>query len=211
MLDEKGSKILKKLARFLLQRYMHPREFFGPTIKKETYGAKTCKVEIIKHHDFYLRLKLASIRKKLKENVSINNFLAIDGDKFPGVMQVKRMIKALEIIAEGEQELMVKEQEEKAKEFKLKCEEFAKDREAKGLPPMTDEEIEAELRKDEKDKDKDEKDAKKSDDFSGKPPAGPSKPAGEEFMRIGSKASPKGKDKDGPSKNRFASHLGPGG
>ena len=34
VLDEKGMKILKKLARFLLERYMHPREFFGPTIKK---------------------------------------------------------------------------------------------------------------------------------------------------------------------------------
>jgi len=72
MLDEKATKILKKLARFLLERYMHPREFFGPTIKKETFGAKKCKVEIIKHHDFYLRLKLASIRKKLKENLTLN-------------------------------------------------------------------------------------------------------------------------------------------
>jgi len=74
---------------------------------------------------------------------------------------------------------------------------------------MTDEEIEAELRKDEKEKD--EKDSKKSDDFSGKPPAGPSKPGGDEFMRIGSKNSPKGKDKDAAGKNRFASHLGPSG
>ena len=73
---------------------------------------------------------------------------------------------------------------------------------------MTEEEIEAELRKDEKDKDES-KDSKKSDDFSGKPPAGPSKPSGEEFMRIGSKNSPKGKDKDAAAKNRFASHLGP--
>ena len=32
--DEKGIKILTKLARFLLQRYMHPREFFGPAISK---------------------------------------------------------------------------------------------------------------------------------------------------------------------------------
>ena len=86
VLDEKGSKILKKLARFLLQRYMHPREFFGPTIKKEIIGNKKCKVEVIKHHDFYLRLKLASIRKKLKENVSINTFLSINGDKYPGFM-----------------------------------------------------------------------------------------------------------------------------
>ena len=71
-LDEKATKILKKLARFLLERYMHPREFFGPTIKKETFGTKKCKVEIIKHHDFYLRLKLASIRKKLKANDTLN-------------------------------------------------------------------------------------------------------------------------------------------
>ena len=56
------------------------------------------------------------------------------------------MIKALEIIAEGEQEIMVKEQEEKALEFKVKIDEFAKDREEKGLPPMTEEEIELELR-----------------------------------------------------------------
>lgn len=102
VLDEKAVKILKKLARFLLERYMHPREFFGPTIKKEIIGKKKMKVEIITHHDFYLRLKLASIRKKLKENVSLNKFVAIDGDKFPTFVQVKRMIKALEIIAEGE-------------------------------------------------------------------------------------------------------------
>lgn len=102
VLDEKGTKILKKLARFLLERYMHPREFFGPTIKKEEIGKKKNKVEIIKSGDFYLRLKLASIRKKLKQNDSLNLFLAIDGTKYPGFMQVKKMIKALEAIAEGE-------------------------------------------------------------------------------------------------------------
>lgn len=84
ILDEKGMKILKKLARFLLERYMHPREFFGPTIKKQEFGKKKHKVEVIKLHDFYLRLKLASIRKKLKENISLNLFLAIDGTKHPG-------------------------------------------------------------------------------------------------------------------------------
>ena len=88
---------------------MHPREFFGPTIQKEEIGPKKSKVEVIKLHDFYLRLKLASIRKKLKENESINLFLAIDAEKYPGFIQVKRMIKSLEIIAEGEQELIVKE------------------------------------------------------------------------------------------------------
>ena len=51
---------------------MHPREFCGPTIKKEIIGKKKCKVEIIKLQDFYLRLKLASIRKKLKEKPNLN-------------------------------------------------------------------------------------------------------------------------------------------
>jgi len=40
ILDEKAIKILKKMARFLLERYMHPREFFGPTVKKEPIGKK---------------------------------------------------------------------------------------------------------------------------------------------------------------------------
>jgi len=31
-LEEKSLKILRKLARFLLERYMHPREFYGPAI-----------------------------------------------------------------------------------------------------------------------------------------------------------------------------------
>lgn len=31
-LEAKGLKILRKLARFLLERYMHPREFYGPAI-----------------------------------------------------------------------------------------------------------------------------------------------------------------------------------
>ena len=114
-LDEKGAKILKKLARFLLERYMHPREFFGPTIKVEVLGSKKSKVEIIKKSDFYLRMKLASIRKKLKDNESLNVFIAVDQKKFPELFQVKRLIKALEIIAEGEQEAMLKEQEEKEK------------------------------------------------------------------------------------------------
>jgi len=40
ILDVKAIKILKKMARFLLERYMHPREFFGPTVKKEPIGKK---------------------------------------------------------------------------------------------------------------------------------------------------------------------------
>ena len=76
----------------------------------------------------------------MKENVSINQFVAIDGDKYPGFVQVKRMIKALEIIAEGEQEIMIKEQEAKDKERKEKVEQEAKERAEKGLPPLQEEE-----------------------------------------------------------------------
>ena len=110
---------------------------------------------------------------------------------------------------------MVKEQEEKALEFKVKIDEFAKDREEKGLPPMTEEEIELELRGAELKKEgaEEEKKNEKGGDFAGKPPAGPSKGSLDEFMKIGGKSSPKNKEgKDGEGKkekNRFASHLGP--
>lgn len=45
---------------------------------------------------------MASIRKKLKEKPELNEFLAIYKDKHPDFVHVKKMIKALEIIAEGE-------------------------------------------------------------------------------------------------------------
>ena len=215
ILDEKATKILKKLARFLLERYMHPREFFGPTIKKETFGSKKCKVEIIKHHDFYLRLKLASIRKKLKENVTLNQFLAIDDDKHPGFMQVKRMIKGLEVIAESEQQEIIKEQEAKDKEMLAKLEEENKEREARGDPTLTEEEWlskcrrekEEEEKKKSGDKEKQEAEGVKSD-LKGKPPTGLSKGALDEMVKLGGKGSPKGADKDKEARNRFASHLG---
>ena len=101
-MHERCLKVMKKLARFLLERYMHPREFFGPTIKKEIVGSRKSKVEVIKLSDFYLRLKLASIRKKLKEKPEVNEFLAIFKGKHPEFVHVKKLIKALEIIAEGE-------------------------------------------------------------------------------------------------------------
>jgi hypothetical protein len=150
---------------------MHPREFFGPTIKKETIGKKKCKVEVIKLHDFYLRIKLASIRKKLKENVSLNKFLAIDGEKYPGFVQVLRMIKALEVVAEGEQEVMIKEAEIKAKEAAEKAEKEAEDRKAKGLPPLTEEEKIAMLQQKSKtDKPKKGKEASLDGAAAAKPP-----------------------------------------
>lgn len=211
ILDDKALRILKKLARFLLERYMHPREFFGPTIKKETIGKKKCKVEIIKLHDFYLRLKLASIRKKLKENTSLNLFVAIDGSKYPDFVQVKRLIKALEIIAEGEQELMVKEQEAKDKEAKEKAEQEAKERAEKGLPPLVVEEEKPVAKETTpKAESKGFADQKKGDGIvdgpAGKPPIG-GRSALDEMLKLGGKGSPQnGREREG---NRFASHLGP--
>ncbi len=99
-LDEKATKIMKKLARFLLLRYMHPREFFGPAIYKQLVKTKKKEnyVDILQSKDFYLRLKLAGIRKSIKENESLNQFLCLD-QKFSNLYQVKKMVKALEEVA----------------------------------------------------------------------------------------------------------------
>ena len=73
-------KILRKLARFLLERYMHPREFFGSAIYKQLVKTKKKEnnVDILQTKDFYLKLKLAGIRKTLKEVENLNKFLCLD-------------------------------------------------------------------------------------------------------------------------------------
>ena len=117
-LEPKGAKILRKLARFLLERYLHPREFFGPAIYKQLVKTKKREnnVEILQAKDFYLRLKIAGVRKTVKEVDNLNQFLCLDA-KFPHLMQVRRVIKALEEVAQGEQaklqeELRLKHEEE---------------------------------------------------------------------------------------------------
>lgn len=108
---------MRKLARFLLERYLHPREFFGPAIYKQLVKTKKREnhVEIMQTKDFYLRLKIAGVRKTVKEIENLNGFLCLDA-KFPHLMQVKRVIKALEEVAQGEQaklqEEMIRKQEE---------------------------------------------------------------------------------------------------
>jgi hypothetical protein len=83
-LEDKGLKILQKLARFLLERYLHPREFFGPAIYKQLVKTKKREnnVDILQTKDFYLRLKIAGIRKTVKEIDNLNKFLCLDA-KFP--------------------------------------------------------------------------------------------------------------------------------
>jgi len=116
-IDAKGIKIMKKLARFLLKQYLHPREFFGKQIKKKQIKTKKndFNLEVLKVKDFYLQIKIASVRKTLKENESLNNELALDLKTHPDVLHVKNLVRALEEIAEEEQGLMVKE-EDAAKE-----------------------------------------------------------------------------------------------
>mmetsp|Transcript_14250 Transcript_14250/g.22195 ORF Transcript_14250/g.22195 Transcript_14250/m.22195 type:complete len:122 (-) Transcript_14250:691-1056(-) len=100
------------------------------------------------------------------------------------------MIKALEIIAEGEQEAMVKESDDKDSSFK------SQELGHKGLPSEEDESREG--------KDP-EKEAKKKEIMElGKPGKG----MGQDILKIGGKVSPKnGKERDHLTK--FASHLRP--
>lgn len=96
-----------------MERYLHPREFFGPAIYKQLVKTKKRenKVDIMQTKDFYLRLKIAGIRKTVKENENLNTFISLDS-KFPNLIHVKKMVKALEEIAQSEQ---LKMQDELAK------------------------------------------------------------------------------------------------
>lgn len=82
---------------------MHPREFFGPAIYKQLVKTKTREnnVDILQTKDFYLRIKIAGLRKTVKEVDNLNKFLCLDA-KFPQLLQVKKVVKALEEVAQGE-------------------------------------------------------------------------------------------------------------
>ena len=91
---------------------MHPREFFGKAIFKEKIKTKKREfvLDVMKVKDFYLRMKIASIRKRLTENASINEELCIDVKTNKELFNVKQMVRALEEIAEEEQIHMMKEE-----------------------------------------------------------------------------------------------------
>ena len=115
------------------------------------------------------------------------------------------MIKALEVVAEGEQELMIKEQEEKDKAEKERIQKAIEDRMSQGLPPYTEEELEA-LRMPEEAKKKaaaaaEEK--KKLEAEKEKEKEKEKKGGMNEILKLGGGKSPKTGDK-----NKFASHLG---
>jgi len=127
--DAKGVKILRKLARFLLKQFLHPREFFGKTIKKELI--KTSKrefhMDILKFKDFYLRIKIANIRKRLSENESLNRELCLDHKTQKDLINVKLMVKALEELAEDEQKNLMLEEREGADKKRTEKEELKPD------------------------------------------------------------------------------------
>lgn len=101
-LEEKAHKILRKLARFLLERYMHPREFYGPSIYRQMLKLKcngeSHPVDILHARDFYSRMKAAGVRRTAQEVEALTRFLRLDA-KFPHLMQMKKVVKALEEVA----------------------------------------------------------------------------------------------------------------
>ena len=116
----KGHKILRKLARFLLERYMHPREFYGSAINRQMIKLKIAPenshpVDIISAKDFYSRMKAAGVRRTIKEDESLTKFLRLDA-KFPHLMQMKKVVKALEEVAQVEQRRMQEEMAKKKQE-----------------------------------------------------------------------------------------------
>lgn len=60
----------------MLKEYLHPREFFGKNIKGNqdvtTAEGKSFRVDMLKTSDFYLKIKVANIRKVLTANESLN-------------------------------------------------------------------------------------------------------------------------------------------
>lgn len=97
---------------------MHPREFFGKAIYKEKIKTKKREfvLDVLKVKDFYLRIKIASIRKRLTENASLNDELCVDLKTHKDILNVKQLVRALEEIAEEEQANIIKEEAEAFKQ-----------------------------------------------------------------------------------------------
>ena len=67
-------------------------------IKGKANGVESHPVDILHAKDFYSRMKAAGVRKTAKEEDSLNKFLRLD-PKFPHLMQMKKVVKALEEVA----------------------------------------------------------------------------------------------------------------
>lgn len=116
-IDDEGIQILESLAKFLLKEYMHPREFFGKMVKMNQQiknSNKLYTVDTLSVKDFYLKIKIANLRKTLQENASLNAELCLDPKLHTDKFNMKTFVRALEDIAEVEQEKMFEEEENKA-------------------------------------------------------------------------------------------------
>lgn len=71
---------------------------------------KTYKVDVLAIKDFYLKIKIANIRKHLRENESLNKELCLDKEKHTDKFNMKTFVRALEDIAEVEQEKMFEQE-----------------------------------------------------------------------------------------------------
>jgi len=67
---------------------------------------KSYKIDTLQVKDFYLKIKIANIRKTLQENESLNKELCLDPVRHPQLFNMKTFVRALEDIAEVEQEKM---------------------------------------------------------------------------------------------------------
>ena len=70
--------------------------------KKENGDEKVYKVDVLAIKDFYLKVKIANIRKNLQENESLNKELCLDSVAHPTLFNMKTFVRALEDIAEVE-------------------------------------------------------------------------------------------------------------
>lgn len=84
---------------------------------------KSYRVDTLAVKDFYLKIKIANIRKTLNENTSINKELCLDPVTHQKEFNMKTFVRALEDIAEVEQERIYDEEkimEEKSLEIAAK-------------------------------------------------------------------------------------------
>lgn len=104
-IDVEGLEILQEVARFLLREYQHPREFFAKYIKPNVEikaEKRTYRIDLLTVKDFYLKIKVANIRRTLAENESLNRELCLDPTTYPTFFNMKTFVRALEDIAEVE-------------------------------------------------------------------------------------------------------------
>ena len=113
----------------MLKQFLHPREFFGKAISKEKIKTKKREfnIDVLKFKDFYLRVKIANIRKRLVENESLNKEICLDPKTHKDLINVKLMVKALEEIAEEEQKALIEEEKQAADKLARESEEKRKD------------------------------------------------------------------------------------